>query len=193
MTIWILLRAAGIGAYVILFLSVAWGLIATTGGVARRVSKQSANHFHAFLAGTGLALLAVHVSLLAFHEYMRFSVPELMIPFRSAYRPAAVGLGVLAMYGMIAVAVSSWLRTRIGVSWWRRLHLLAIPVFVVSLLHGVFAGTDSERPWMFSMYAVTGLLTLFLVLVRGLTYGFRQPRPELGSVREMKREPAPAA
>ena len=30
MSTWILLRAAGIGSYLMLFLSIAWGLIATT-------------------------------------------------------------------------------------------------------------------------------------------------------------------
>ena len=59
MMTWILLRAAGIGAYVALWLAVAWGLVATTGIVKRRISKPAANAFHAFVATTGLALLAL--------------------------------------------------------------------------------------------------------------------------------------
>ena len=38
MTTWIILRAAGIGAYVMLFLSVSWCLIATSGALGKRVS-----------------------------------------------------------------------------------------------------------------------------------------------------------
>jgi len=30
---------------------------------------------------------------------------------------------------------------------------------------------------MWGMYALTGLLVVFLVLVRGLSYGYRPPRP----------------
>ena len=82
------------------------------------------------------------------------------------------------MYGMVVVLVSSWARKRVGTVWWRRLHLLSVPIFTLSLLHGLFAGTDSARPWMFGIYVVSGCLVLFMLIVRGLTYGFRAPRPE---------------
>ena len=65
-----------------------------------------------------------------------------------------------------------WLRSRIGTTWWRRTHLVAVPTFAFALVHGVFAGTDSREPWMFWTYVATGLLVLFLVVVRGLTAGF---------------------
>ncbi|HVD68147.1 MAG TPA: hypothetical protein VNF25_05590, partial [Actinomycetota bacterium] len=42
--------------------------------------------------------------------------------------------------------------------------------------HGIFAGTDTNRPWMAAMYAITGLSVVFLTIVRGLTYGYRPPR-----------------
>jgi DMSO/TMAO reductase YedYZ heme-binding membrane subunit len=74
------------------------------------------------------------------------------------------------------VLASSWARKRIGTAWWRRVHLLAVPTFTLSLLHGLFAGTDSGRPWMFAMYVGTGLATLVLVIVRGITVSDRQPR-----------------
>ena len=39
MTMWVILRAAGIGAYLMVFLSVAWGLVSTTGAFGGRISK----------------------------------------------------------------------------------------------------------------------------------------------------------
>ena len=54
------------------------------------------------------------------------------------------------MYGMVIVLASSWVRKRLGTVWWRRLHLLAVPMFTLSLLHGLFAGSDSGRTWMFA-------------------------------------------
>ena len=177
MTTWILLRAAGIGSYLMLFLSVAWGLVATTAVVTKRVSKPTANLFHAFVASTGLALLGVHLGLLLVDGFMPFSVAAITLPMAAEYRPLAVSAGVIAMYGMVAVLVTSWLRTRVGTAWWRRVHLLAVPMFTLALAHGVFAGTDTERPWMFVLYAVTGLVVVFLTIVRALTYGYRPPRP----------------
>jgi len=188
-TTWILLRAAGIGSYLMLFLSVAWGLVATTSVVTKRISKPSANLFHAFVASTGLALLGVHVGLLLIDEFMPFTVAELTVPMASGYRPVAVSAGVIAMYAIVVVVVSSWLRRPIGTAWWRRIHVLAVPAFTLALLHGVFAGTDTERPWMFTIYAATGLLVVFLTIVRALTHGYRPPRPA-PPVRSRPTEPA---
>ncbi len=177
MTTWILLRAAGIGSYFMLFLAVAWGLVATTSIVTKRVSKPAANLFHAFVASTGLALLGVHMGLLLVDEFVPFSFGSLLVPMASEFRPLAVTAGVVAMYGIVIIMVTSWLRKRIGTKWWRRVHVLAVPVFTLSLAHGMFAGTDTERPWMFALYAATGLLVVFLTIVRALTYGYRPPRP----------------
>ena len=192
MTTWILLRAAGIGSYLMLFLSVAWGLVATTSIVTKRISKPSANLFHAFVASTGLALLGVHLGLLLIDGFMPFSLADITVPMASDYRPVAIAAGIVAMYAVVVVVVSSWLRKPIGTVWWRRLHVLAVPAFTLVLVHGVFAGTDTERPWMFALYAVTGLLVVFLTLVRALTYGYRPPRPA-PPVRSRPTEPATPA
>jgi methionine sulfoxide reductase heme-binding subunit len=176
MTTWVMLRAAGIGAYVMVFLSVAWGLIATTSLIGKRVSRASATTVHQFIATTGLVLLGVHLAGLLVDPFMPFGVRELAIPMASAYRPVAITIGVVAMYTMVAVIVLSWMRKTIGTTWWRRSHLLAVPVFAMSLVHGLLAGTDSQRPAMWWLYLATGLAVVFLVLVRGLTFGFRPAR-----------------
>jgi DMSO/TMAO reductase YedYZ heme-binding membrane subunit len=175
-TTWIVLRAAGIGAYVMLFLSIAWGLMATTSVLGRRISKASATTVHQFIATCGLVLLGVHLGGLLLDSFMPFTIGDLMIPMAASFRPVAVTFGVLAMYAMVFVIVASWLRRGIGTTWWRRTHLLAVPTFVLSMVHGIFAGTDSVRPAMWWTYVATGLVVLFLVVVRGLTAGYRPPR-----------------
>jgi methionine sulfoxide reductase heme-binding subunit len=197
MTTWVILRAAGIGAYVMVFLSVAWGLIATTSLIGKRVSRASATTVHQFIATTGLVLLGVHLAGLLVDPFMPFGVRELAIPMASAYRPVAITIGVVAMYTMVAVIVLSWMRKTIGTTWWRRSHLLAVPMFAMSLVHGLLAGTDSQRPAMWWLYLATGLVVVFLVLVRGLTFGFRParaPRPEDAARPERAaRPPSPRA
>ena len=126
MTTWVLLRAAGIGSYLMLFLSVAWGLIATTSLVTKRISKPTANMFHAFVASAGFALLGVHLGLLLVDGFMPFSLLALTVPMASEYSPVAVTAGIISMYAIvIVVVVTSWLRTSIGTVSWRRLHVLA--------------------------------------------------------------------
>lgn len=178
MTTWIILRAAGIGSYIALWLAVDWGLIATTSLVTKRVSKPTSTLFHGVVASAGLALLVIHLAGLVVDKFMPFGLLDLVIPMRATYRTLAVSFGVFAMYAMVLILVTSWIRKRLGTKLWRAIHLLAIPTFTLALAHGVFAGTDTSRPWMFAIYVVTGLLTLFLVIVRGLTFGYRPPRAE---------------
>lgn len=177
MAVWVLLRAAGIGAYVALFLSVVWGLVSTTGVVTKRVTKPAGNHFHAVIASTGLVLLGIHLVLLVVDTYMPFATLDVLIPLHASYRPIATALGVLAMYAMVVITVSSWIRKRVPTNLWRSIHVMAVPAFALALLHGVFSGTDSSRGGMLALYGGTGLFVLFLVLVRSLTYGYRAPRP----------------
>jgi DMSO/TMAO reductase YedYZ heme-binding membrane subunit len=94
----------------------------------------------------------------------------------SSYRPVAVAFGIVAMHAAVLVIVTSWLRKPIGTRWWRRTHLLAVPAFALSLVHGIAAGTDATRPVLWWTYVATGLIVLFLLLVRGLTTGFRPER-----------------
>ena len=195
MITWIVLRAAGIGAYLMLFLSVAWGLLATTSLVTKRVAKPTSTLFHQFVATVGLVLLVLHLGGLLVDTFVPFGIADLLLPMSSGFRPVATAFGILAMYLMVGVMVSSWTKRRIGITWWRRLHLLAVPAFTLSMVHGIFAGTDASRPWMWGIYLSTGAITLFLVIVRGLTAGYRPqraPRPERATSRPA-REPAQPA
>ena len=176
MTIWIVLRAAGIGAYVMLFLSVAWGLVGTTSLFNKAVSKPTSILVHQFMSTVGLLLLAGHLALLSVHDYMPFSLSELFVPMESEFRPVAVTLGIIAMYAIVVVMAASWVRRPLGTTWWRRTHLLAVPAFALALMHGVLAGTDTGRWWMWWTYLATGGLVIFLVIVRALTAGVRPER-----------------
>jgi methionine sulfoxide reductase heme-binding subunit len=190
---WVLLRAAGIGAFVALFLSVAWGLLGSASLTPRWISKPSANLFHAAVASTGLVLLVVHLGLLLADRVVRFDPLDLLVPMRSTYRPVAVAAGIFAMYATAAIIMTSWLRRRVGAARWRRVHLLAVPAFSLALLHGLLAGSDGGRPWMLTLYASTGAITLFLVLVRGLTARERPARRAATRAAIEEREPASAA
>jgi sulfoxide reductase heme-binding subunit YedZ len=171
---WLLTRSAGVGAYLMLYLAVAWGLLATTSLVTKRVSKRSSTAFHGFVASAGLMLLALHLGGLLFDRFVRFGTLDLLVPYRASYRPFALTLGIMAMYAMVIVLATSWARKLMRPALWRAIHLIAVPAFTMALLHGVLAGSDSARAGMAILYWATGFSVLFLVIVRGLTA--RPPR-----------------
>jgi sulfoxide reductase heme-binding subunit YedZ len=171
---WLLARSAGVGAYLMLYLSVAWGLLATTSLVTKGVSKRSSTSFHGFVASAGLMLLALHLGALLLDRFVRFDTLDLLVPYRATYRPFALTLGIVAMYAMVIVLATSWTRKHMRPALWRAIHLVATPAFAIALLHGVLAGSDSARAGMAILYWATGFSVLFLVIVRGLTA--RPPR-----------------
>ncbi len=176
MLTWIVLRAAGIGAYVMLFGTVAWGLAGTTTIGGKRLPRATATAVHQFLSTAALALLTFHLGGLLLDRFVPFTLVDVLVPFHTSFKAPAVAAGILAMYLTVVVLCSSWLRKRVGPAWWRRLHLLAVPMFSLAMVHGVFAGTDTARPWMWWIYVSTAAIVVFLVLVRGLTAGLRPQR-----------------
>ena len=96
---------------------------------------------------------------------------ELLIPFTSSYRPAAVAIGVVSLYLLAAVQLTSLLRRRLSKKVWRSTHYVSFPLFVAATLHGLTAGTD----------VTGGVLTYVMVAVSGLVVAltvmrFRMPR-----------------
>jgi sulfoxide reductase heme-binding subunit YedZ len=179
MTTWIILRAAGIAAYLMLFFSVAWGLVATTSVMGKMVSKASAVAVHQFTSTVALVLLAVHLVGVLLDRFVPFRPLDILVPFHATYRATAVAFGIAGMYFAVVVLVTSWMRKRIGTRWWRRLHVLAAPALIMAMIHGIFTGTDTIRSWMWWTYVSTGGAVLFLVIVRALTVGLRPQRAVL--------------
>jgi len=176
---WIVLRAAGIGAYLMLFSSVSWGLVATTSLFGKRVAKATAISVHQLISTVALVLLATHIGGLLVDSFMPFKPIDVLLPFHTTFKPVAVAFGIGAMWAMLVVLLSSWTRKHVGPTWWRRLHLLTVPAFILAMVHGIFAGTDAVQPWMWWIYLLTGGIVLFLVIVRGLTAGVRPARAEI--------------
>lgn len=97
---------------------------------------------------------------------MRFDLLDVLLPFASAYRPAAITFGVLSAYCTVVVFGSFWLRRQIGQRAWRIVHILAVPTFVTVTLHAVLAGTDSETAWMRSVYLLCSGMFIWLLVYR---------------------------
>ena len=77
------------------------------------------------------------------------------MPFASHYRPIWMGLGIVALYLLLAVWVSSRLRHRIGHRLWRQIHVLAFAVYAAATLHGLGTGSDTRTIWAVALYATS--------------------------------------
>jgi methionine sulfoxide reductase heme-binding subunit len=177
MITWNIIRAAGVGAFLMLWASVAWGLISTTSALGKKAPRATTVALHQAFSTSGLLLLVTHVVALLLDRFMPFTPLDLIVPLRATYRPVGVAFGIGAMFVMLlGVLSTSWGRKLIGTKWWRRTHSLSVPAFTLALLHGLMTGTDTARPAMFWMYVVSAAVLLFLLALRALTAGQRPER-----------------
>jgi DMSO/TMAO reductase YedYZ heme-binding membrane subunit len=150
-TFWLIARAAGLTAYAVLTLSVLAGLVLKS----RPFTRLKAAHItevHKTLALTGLGALALHAVALVLDTTVKVSLVALLVPGLVTYRPAAVAAGVIGGWLFLLITASFWLRKRVGMRMWRRLHWFTYALFGLATIHGITAGTDTAQPWVRNLY-----------------------------------------
>jgi sulfoxide reductase heme-binding subunit YedZ len=151
-TFWILARASGLTAYILLTLSVLAGIVVRSRPLGARVRQAAVVDTHRTLAALGLGALFIHATALVLDKTVKMPVGALVIPGLSPYRPGSVAFGVLTAELMIVVYASFSLRKKIGFKNWRRLHWLTYALFAGGTVHGLLAGSDSGRAWALAIY-----------------------------------------
>jgi len=159
---WYVTRSAGMIAYLLLWLSTAWGLALPTKLLDGRLGRAFTFDFHQFISLLSLGFLGLHIVVLAGDQFMPYSLAQLLVPFLSPYRPVWVGLGSLAFYLALLVTVTFYLRRRIGQGLFRLIHLSSLLAYLGATLHGLMAGTDSALPAAQLMYLASFLIVVFL-------------------------------
>ncbi len=166
---WHMARSAGVVAYLSLWGSVLWGLMVTNKVLDGVVKPLITFEMHQFLSILALAFSGFHGFILLGDRYVEFGLGELLIPFKSPYEPVWVGVGVLAFYLTAILAISFYVKKRIGQRAWRLIHYLSFLGWVMVVFHGLMSGSDSGAPLMRAVYLVTtisvGFLTVYRILV----------------------------
>lgn len=163
---WMIIRGSGIAAFALLSASVIWGLLVSSKLVARFVKAKPLTWFHESLGIGALLAALVHVFVISIHDFLDFTWVEILIPGRSDWRPLPVAFGALAMYGLVVLVVSFYMRKWIGQKRWRAIHFSSLGVFLASLLHGIQAGTDTSNPIVLGLYAGSTIVVFALVAHR---------------------------
>lgn len=185
--VWYAARAAGIVAWAVAAGSVLWGLALSTRAFGAKPRPAWLFDLHRFLGGLALVFTSVHVLAILMDTYVHFSLLNVLVPFTGSWRPAAVAWGVVGLYLLLAVELTSLARTRVPKRLWRRVHYASFALFAVSTVHALTAGTDRGSPAF--VVAVVAVCAAVLVLT-ALRIGRSVRRPAL---RPVARAASPAA
>jgi sulfoxide reductase heme-binding subunit YedZ len=145
-SLWYLTRSTGLVSLILLSATVVLGTVASVGWTTDRWPRFLSQSVHRNLSLFCLLLIGVHIVSTVGDGYVPIGFGDAVIPFRSPYRPLWVGLGALAFDMLLAVAITSALRRRIGVAAWRGVHWLAYACWPIAAVHGLGAGSDARLP-----------------------------------------------
>ncbi len=163
---WLAGRASGVVAMVLISLAVVMGL-----GMAAKVFKRprikrvvARLHEHVALAAVGA--VAVHGFSLLEDPWLKPGWRGVTLPFAMGYRPVFTGIGIIGAYLILLLGPSFYLRRRIGVRRWRRLHSLLVVTWLMCGVHTIGAGSDGRKLWLEAVVAAPVVPIVYLLLVR---------------------------
>jgi methionine sulfoxide reductase heme-binding subunit len=163
---WLVSRASGIVAFVLICLSVMIGLAMATKVLPRPSLKRAAARLHEHMTLVALAAIVLHGVALLGDQWLKPGLRGITVPFAISYRPSFTGLGIIAGYLAALLGPSFYLRRRIGARRWRKLHRATVLVWVLAVIHTLGAGSDGTTVWLRALVLVTGLPIIFLLTLR---------------------------
>ncbi len=167
--LWYLSRGTGAVALVLLTASVVLGVADSERWHSRGWPRFVVDSVHRSLSMFVLVVIAAHVVVTVLDGFAPISVLDAVIPFGSPYRPLWLGLGALSFDLILALAITSVLRARLGFRAWRAVHWLAYACWPVAVAHGLGTGSDASQPWMLGLTAACVLAVVAVVWARLLS------------------------
>lgn len=164
--LWYLTRATGAVTLVLLTASVALG-VANVGRLhSPRWPRFVVEGVHRNISLLAIAVLLVHIATTVLDPFASVHLIDAVVPFISVYRPFWLGLGAFAFDLLIAIALTSVVRRRLGHKAWRATHWFAYLCWPVAVLHAVGTGSDIKQLWMQALLAACVIALIVAVWAR---------------------------
>lgn len=121
---------------------------------------------HRNLALMTVVFLALHIVTAVVDPFTNLGWAAAFIPFASYYRTFWLGLGVISFELVLAIVVTSLVRSWLGHRAWRAVHWLTYAAWPVGIAHGLGTGTDTWSAWMLGISAACVAAVVFAVTWR---------------------------
>lgn len=171
---WLVSRASGILALVLVSASVLLGLAMASRTVRRPPVRRVVSRLHEHIALVAVAAIALHGLALLGDGWLKPGLRGISVPFALSYRPLYTGIGIIGGYAIMLLGPSFYLRRRIGPKRWRRLHPMLILAWVLAAVHTLGAGSDEGQIWLRAIVLAPIPAIAYLGVVRLAT---RKSRP----------------
>ncbi len=158
---WYVARASGIVAWALILLTIVWGLLLATKVLGRKPGPAWLLSLHRYLGALAVAFVGVHVGAIMLDSYTNFGVTDVLVPFTGSWHPLAVAWGIVGMYLLAAIEITSLLRHKLSNRAWHAVHLLSYFLFATTTVHMLTAGTDAKALMASSVAVLLGVAITF--------------------------------
>jgi sulfoxide reductase heme-binding subunit YedZ len=166
MALWYLTRATGGVALVLLTITLVLGIVDVARLSSQRTPRFVVDAVHRTASLFVVLLVAIHVLTAVLDSFAPIRLADAIVPFGGTYRPVWVGLGALSFDLLLALAVTSLLRARIGVRAWRTVHWAAYACWPFAFMHALGTGSDIKPGWMLWLSLACAAAVALAVLAR---------------------------
>jgi hypothetical protein len=130
---------------------------------------------HRYLSALAIAATAVHVVALLADSYIQFRIVDVLVPMASSWRPGAVAWGIVALYLLLIVEITSLVAERLPRRVWWTIHLSSFALFTFATIHGLQTGTDAGNA-LVRIAMIVGIAEVAFVLSVRIAYRRRDWR-----------------
>jgi hypothetical protein len=141
---WYAARASGVVSWSLILLTIVWGMLLATRVLGRRAAPAWLLSLHRYLGALAVVFVGVHVGAILLDTYTSFGLADVLVPFASSWHPVAVAWGIVGMYLLAAIEITSLLRHKLSHKVWHIIHLTSYLLFGFVTVHFVTAGTDAK-------------------------------------------------
>jgi DMSO/TMAO reductase YedYZ heme-binding membrane subunit len=146
--LWYFTRGTGLVALVLLTASVLLGILEVSTWSGPRWPRFVTAGLHRNVSLLVVAFLMVHIATAVVDGFAPIGWLDAVIPFLSPYRPIWLGLGAVSFDLLLAIAITSVVRRRLGYPVWRAVHWLSYACWPIALVHGFGTGSDTRIEWV---------------------------------------------
>lgn len=164
--LWYVNRSTGIVLLVLLTATVLLGLWSTRGAAGSRIPRFAVQALHRNVGLLTMTMVALHIATAVMDEYVDIRWWQAVLPWQLHYEALWLALGIVAFDLLLAVALTSMARDRLGRRAWRAVHLSSYAVWGLSVAHGLAIGTDTGQAWAQWTYAVCAALVVGSTVLR---------------------------
>jgi sulfoxide reductase heme-binding subunit YedZ len=179
---WYLTRSTGAVSLLLLTLTVVLGVIDVRRWSTPAWPRFVLDSLHRSVSMLVLVFLGLHIVTAALDSFAPIALIDAVLPFIGSYRPFWLGLGAVAFDLLLAIAITSLMRERLGHRAWRITHWLAYACWPIALLHGLGTGSDVKSAWSLALTAMCVVAAAIAVCVRTLPGWPEHPRVRSGAL-----------